>query len=249
MKKIICGFLGMICCLLVSCGQPDYKALAEKAENNASSLTQSDYSEMIDYIDKVLSSDAQEREKIVNNMDDPYQTFMMTCMVASQGYGEFPKMNHKNQKKLKKVKQKVSSMISSSIEGYNDPSEAVEVVQRTHPRIIRDILEDAGQSKYKGKPIYYYAGDFSDDNGREYPVRIGFIIDKGKYSAVYENIDYYTKLEMRVTHIDEDSMTLENDNNHFIIELNRDIMGWLTGTARQKSTELYVHIFPEEFKE
>lgn len=125
MKKIIFGLLGVICCLLASCGSTDYKALADKAEKNASSLTQSDYSEMIDYIDMVISSDPQEREKVVNDMDDPYQTFMITCMVASQGGGEFPKMDGKNQEKFEKLQKKLSSMISSAEAVYDESPEEV----------------------------------------------------------------------------------------------------------------------------
>ncbi len=104
---------------LTSCGSTDYKELAAKAEKEPSSLTQSDYSEMIDFMDKNLDKmmsriksgkGYMDRSQAEEEEDQLTYSFMMVCELATEDVGNFPVMNNENKQKFEKVKKKFEEM-------------------------------------------------------------------------------------------------------------------------------------------
>lgn len=112
--------MALICLFMASCNSTDPKALVEKIEKDPTSLTQSDYSEMMSYMDKLLSGPAKELEKETADPNSPFLTFMMTCAAADAGFNEgYPKLDAKNKEIFKKL-QKKTEEVSSNFSEMNE---------------------------------------------------------------------------------------------------------------------------------
>ncbi len=117
MKKFIFGLVALISLSLVSCGTPDYKAIAEKIEKDPTSLTQKDYSEMMDYVDDIYS-DPEKLEKMndLESLDDePAFVFLFTLAAADYGDKDMdiPPLDKSNKAKYKKLKAKMDKYLEN----------------------------------------------------------------------------------------------------------------------------------------
>lgn len=114
MKKLTLSLLTLLCLLISSCSKPDYKALAQKATDNPTELTQQDYSDMLDYmdsvIDKAVKLSPEEQEKLLMDDNEPYMAFNMVVASANYGLGEEPELNAENKEKYKKMVEKIKKM-------------------------------------------------------------------------------------------------------------------------------------------
>lgn len=106
--------MALICFFMASCASTDYKALAEKAEKNPASLTQSDYSEMLDYMDAFLEKNKslsdEEGLKLLEDENEPFGVFTMETAAAAYGLGDGPAMDEKNKAKYEKYMQKARAL-------------------------------------------------------------------------------------------------------------------------------------------
>lgn len=110
MKKLFIGLTFIFSILMVSCGGPDYRAIVEKLENDPSSLTQKDYSQMIDYMDDIVSDPQKYKE--ANNLENPDTLllgFILFCGFA-EGEGDIPKMDEANKSHFQKVVEKIEKI-------------------------------------------------------------------------------------------------------------------------------------------
>ncbi len=103
MKKLLFGLMALLCLTVVSCGKPDYKALAEKAQNNPTTLTQEDYSQMLDYVDNVFSQSPEEQNKTLSDPNDLTMIFWGTCTMATMGGDDMPELDKDNQKRYSEL--------------------------------------------------------------------------------------------------------------------------------------------------
>lgn len=108
--------------LLPSCSGPDYEKLADKA-THGEKLTQSDYSDMLDYIDEgatkllTVMKDAQKKgldqEQLMNEVDKldssyPYmETFLQAVFTATD-------LDESNRTRLKDLQQKLTGLFESN---------------------------------------------------------------------------------------------------------------------------------------
>ncbi len=65
---------------------------------------------MINYVDQILSGSDNELEKNLNDLDNPWSTFMMVCVSASSDFGAYPAMDSKNKEKFEKLQQKLQEV-------------------------------------------------------------------------------------------------------------------------------------------
>lgn len=116
MKKLTLSLLTLLCLLISSCSKPDYKALAQKATDNPTELTQQDYSDMLDYmdsvIDKAVKLSPEEQMELLTDDNEPYMAFNMVVAAANYGGGEIPELNAENKAKYKKFMDKQKKMMN-----------------------------------------------------------------------------------------------------------------------------------------
>lgn len=112
--------MALACLLVASCGSIDAKSLAEKVEKTPSAITQKDYSQMIDYLDGVVS-DSQKLEKMNNmeSLNEPFYTFMSVLSQAAlsaadstfRSEADVPELNKENLANYKKLEAKMSNAL------------------------------------------------------------------------------------------------------------------------------------------
>ncbi|MDE6300460.1 MAG: hypothetical protein K2M19_01920 [Muribaculaceae bacterium] len=121
MKKLIYSFVAFICLTLAACGSSvDYKALSQKAENNPASLTQQDYSDMIEYLDNVLDKAIKAKDGHALDNDAYAETFFtalfdgkLTAEGDGFGSGEYPALDASNKAKFEKLTNKTTELVKA----------------------------------------------------------------------------------------------------------------------------------------
>lgn len=112
MKKLVYSLMVCVALVLAACSSApnvDYKALSAKAENNTSALTQKDYSEMIEYIDYVVTNKDEklaEQEETMNIM----MTLMGAAFAAEGIPNDYPALDSANKAKFEKLSEKFKEL-------------------------------------------------------------------------------------------------------------------------------------------
>lgn len=144
---------------------------------------------------------------------------------------------------------------SSSSEEADEEEEAAasdveneeEVVVETpvYPGAFADIPEYAQKSKRNGKDAYYYEGYFTDDNNKDYAVKVCFVDEGGTMSVIYKNVEYnVAPMSMTVVGNTSSQLDLHNAKNNFSMSLEPRSRGRFSGVAVQGSNILNVRLEP-----
>lgn len=126
-KKLIAGITFLFSIMLISCGGSngtstsdassggsDIQQLVEKVRNSPETLTQEDYSKMIDYLDEV-AADPEKYKADINEPFSPSGIFTSCCLVADpiMSGGNTPVMDDENWARFKEVDKKMVKMKES----------------------------------------------------------------------------------------------------------------------------------------